>query len=522
MHAKFNLSKDGKYLALLDNQGNVVQAFSPTFPALDTDVSYGTGQGWTETKLVAAGATARYYAPTSNSLGSTWTQPGFNDSAWASGPTGLGFVNMVPGFAVTNYKSSLSSISTVAQAQSVIDNVSNQSWTRVETASVINYMNTGGGGEFPSGDNPFPGMPIGTDYDCFVTKVTGRVHIPSAGNWTFGVNSDDGFSCTVNGQTFAFDGLRSPGDSFGTINFAAAGDYDLSLVFFENGGGSESGTVCRSGQKTSFDSTFHLVGDTANGGLSVQSVPFTGGGNGSVFVNAVKTNVQPAMLAANNTSLYTRITFDAPNLASLQSLTLKMQYDDGYVAYLNGVEVARRNAPTTVTWNSQAVEERTSDFQSTTFENIDVSAFLNSGVTGHLMATGNVLAIQVMKSSLADGDLLVVPELSQIVSTQLGNHFFVTPTPGTPNTIDTWQPDISFSVQHGFFYQPFPLAITTTTPGADIYYTLDGSTPSATHGTHYTTPITISTTATVRAVSVVTAARMGWFRRKPMSSPTTS
>ena len=198
-----------------------------------------------------------------------------------------------------------------------------------------------------------------------------------------------------------------------------------------------------------------------------------------------------------------------------------MQYDDGFVAYLNGVEVARRNAPTTVTWNSQAVEERTSDVQATTFENFDVSSFLNSGTTGHLTATGNVLAIQVMNSSLSDGDLLVVPELSQIVSTQLGNHFFATPTPGTANTIDTWQPDIAFSVQHGFFYQSFPLTITTTTTGANIYYTLDGSTPSATHGTHYTAPITISTTATVRAVSVDRRLGRAWFRRKPTSFPTT-
>ena len=208
------------------------------------------------------------------------------------------------------------------------------------------------------------------------------------------------------------------------------------------------------------------------------------------------------MQTANNTSLCVRIPFDAPNLASLQSLTLKMQYDNGFVAYLNGVEVARRNVPATVAWNSKAVVERTSDVQATTFETFDVSSFLNSATTGHLTASGNVLAIQVMKSSLSDGDILVVPELSQIVSTQLGNQFFATPSPGKANTIDTWRSDLTFSVRRGFFYQPFQLAITTTTPGANIYYTLDGSTPSATHGTHYTASITISTTATVRAVSV--------------------
>ena len=177
----------------------------------------------------------------------------------------------------------------MAQAQSVISTASNQSWTQSETAPYINYMNTGGGGEFSSSDRPFPGMAIGTEYDCFVTSVTGVVHIPSAGNWTFGVNSDDGFTCTVNGQTFAYDGLRGPSDSFGTVNFAAAGDYDLSLVGFQNYGGADLELFAASGQKSAFDSTFHLVGDTANGGLSVQSAPFTGAGTSSTFVSAVKT-----------------------------------------------------------------------------------------------------------------------------------------------------------------------------------------------------------------------------------------
>jgi hypothetical protein len=503
LHANFNLSKDGKYLALLNSQGTVVQSFSPTYPALGTDISYGTGEEVTETKLVAAGATMQYYVPTNGNFSSTWMRPAFNTTGWASGPTGLGFVNLVSGFAVTNYKSNLGSISNVAQAQSVIDNASNQSWTSSETAPFVNYMNTGGGGEFGTSDRPFPSMPIGADYDCFVVKATGRVHIPTAGNWTFGVNSDDGFSCTINGQTFAFDGLRGPGDSFGTVTFAAAGDYDLSLVFFENGGGSSLELFAAPGTKTAFDSTFRLVGDTANGGLSVKSAPFTGSGTSSAFVDAVKTNVKSAMLAANNTSIYTRIMFDAPNLTSMQSLTLKMQYDDGYVVYINSVEVARRNAPTTVTWNSQAVAERTSDVQATTFENIDLTTLLDPGASGHLRSTGNVLAIQVMRSSLTDGDMLMVPELSEITMTTAGNHFFNSPTPGAANTIDTWQPDISFSVQHGFFYQSFPLAITTMTTGASIYYTLDGSTPSAAHGTLYVGPITVSTTATVRAVSVV-------------------
>ena len=94
-----------------------------------------------------------------------------------------------------------------------------------------------------------------------------------------------------------------------------------------------------------------------------------------------------------------------------------MQYADGYVAYLNGVQVASENAPTSPTWNSLANEEQTSDVQATTYEDVDLSSFLNSSTTGHLTATGNVLAIQVLSASASPTHMLVVPELAQMTST---------------------------------------------------------------------------------------------------------
>ena len=41
LHANFALSGDGEYLALTDAEGNVVHAFSPTFPEQYTDITYG-------------------------------------------------------------------------------------------------------------------------------------------------------------------------------------------------------------------------------------------------------------------------------------------------------------------------------------------------------------------------------------------------------------------------------------------------------------------------------------------------
>ncbi len=190
----------------------------------------------------------------------------------------------------------------------------------------------------------------------------------------------------------------------------------------------------------------------------------------------------------------------------MTSLTLRVQYDDGYVAYLNGVKIASANAPAAPTWNSLANEEQSSDVQATTYEDVDVSAFLNSNTLGHLTTTGtNVLAVQVLLSSnslTTDGDMLVVPELAQVSVTQAGIHFFSTPTPGTCNTANNWQADTSFSPTDGFFSASFPLTLATSIPGGSIYYTTDNSEPSATHGTLYTGPFTIGATTIVRAVTV--------------------
>ena len=42
-------------------------------------------------------------------------------------------------------------------------------------------------------------------------------------------------------------------------------------------------------------------------------------------------------------TVYLRHTFEIDNLAAISSMAFNMDYDDGFVAYINGVEVARRN-----------------------------------------------------------------------------------------------------------------------------------------------------------------------------------
>ena len=85
--------------------------------------------------------------------------------------------------------------------------------------------------------------------------------------------------------------------------------------------------------------------------------------------------------------------------------------------------------------------------------------------------------------------------------------YFV-PTPGAANgtRFDGVVRDTVFSVKRGFYNTPQSVAITSATADAEIRYTLDGSTPTATTGTVYTGPVAISSTLVMKAA----AFKAGW------------
>jgi hypothetical protein len=59
----------------------------------------------------------------------------------------------------------------------------------------------------------------------------------------------------------------------------------------------------------------------------------------------------------------------------------------------------------------------------------------------------------------------------------------------------------TFSAATGTYASAQPVTISSTTSGATIRYTTDGSTPSATVGTVYTSPVNIASTATLKAIA---------------------
>ncbi|MGK0187874.1 MAG: hypothetical protein ACI9R3_003665 [Verrucomicrobiales bacterium] len=113
-------------------------------------------------------------------------------------------------------------------------------------------------------------------------------------------------------------------------------------------------------------------------------------------------------LFTKGTSAYLRIPFSVDDPLKYSLLTLRMRYDDGFVAYLNGVEVARANAPdddSPLAWNATAEGSRV-ESQATEF-----AAFDLSNRRSELIAGENILAIHGLNQSLDSSDFLISPEL---------------------------------------------------------------------------------------------------------------
>lgn len=208
-----------------------------------------------------------------------------------------------------------------------------------------------------------------------------------------------------------------------------------------------------------------------------------------------------------NASIYVRIPFEISSPAAVVALTLRMKYEDGFVAFLNGEPVAAANAlPEELQWNSTSTTSHP-DSEAVVFEDYTID------FAGKLVAGTNMLAFQGLNSSRGGSDFLLLPELtgeSVDLTLSASAGFFEQPTPGQPNTPLTYTgvvSNVEFSVARGFFDAPFQVEISSGTVGASVYYTTDGSVPSEVNGTTYTDPIEITTTTTLRAAAFVSGMR---------------
>ncbi len=138
-----------------------------------------------------------------------------------------------------------------------------------------------------------------------------------------------------------------------------------------------------------------------------------------------------------NTSLCFRRLFNVPSPTNVFSCKLRMKYEDGFVAFINGVEVGRANCTNVLAYNTAA---------NTALSETVVNSWTEFSFTNRLLNAGtNLLAIQGLNVSLTSSDFLLLPEVTgfgplAMSQTQV---YFSVPTPGALNGTGTSGPLLS-------------------------------------------------------------------------------
>ncbi len=407
LHANFKLGDEGEYLALIAADGvTVISALSPGYPRLSEGVSYGYGLGPGRVFVPLVPPQARYLVATSPVAGSWRGGSTFDDAAWAEGAFDFGYAGSA---AHTAYQVPFGTAGTQNYGGSLgMDFV-------VESAVEVTEL-----GVFDASSNGIAGGS---------TQLRAQLYRRDDGGTPEDPEDDFAIEALL-GQALSFT-AAAPGALEGGHRFQALG----------------SPLVLEPGAYTIVSWGYNDQNRIANQNLGVGSTDDGGGllrfngrsryGSAGAFPEVVDTHphkfgagtfryrplespfatdVEAEMKGAS-ASLLTRQRFVAAQ--DFHALRLQVDSDDGFVAWLNGSEVARLRAPAAPDHTSTATAAGDSR-QSFT-------------IPGSALHQGeNVLAIQGLNLSAGDADFHLDAELSAETAASGWVHFF-TPTPGAAN-----------------------------------------------------------------------------------------
>ncbi|MBN2279846.1 MAG: CotH kinase family protein [Candidatus Marinimicrobia bacterium] len=269
------------------------------------------------------------------------------------------------------------------------------------------------------------------------------------------------------------------------------------------------------------------------------------------------------LIPVGTISLYARKKFTLNTPEDIKKVVLSLDYDDGFVAYLNGVEIARSNVQGyPPAFNEAAIVPHEAVLYTLQPpENFAITDFKNILVPGE-----NMLAVEIHNAGTSSSDFSFIaflslasqqlPEGSPDVSTYLefsaadfhtnfklssdgetlilsdqnatiieqvdlpalptdvslgrkpDGHgswqYFYEATPGGPNSTQgysTLPPTVSFDLDPGFYAHTINLALVASDDSSSIYYTTDGSVPDV-ESSLYQNPIRLSSTQVIRARAI--------------------
>ncbi|MHB9007817.1 MAG: lamin tail domain-containing protein [Limisphaerales bacterium] len=447
LHTNFKLGATGEYLALLEpDRRTVSTAFVPDFPPQVTGISYGLPIHSGIFPLVPRGAPGRFHVPIDDRDAAAWLAVGFPDSTWTPVTSGIGFDTQPSPVLVP-----------------VADSVEDWSPQGVQGHRGWVY------GYYDKSKDALPGFVPG-DFTPFPRSESN--HSP-ANHW--------------NGTSYRWPAATSPwdliGQSEGHPNGTAsggehwvirrwsssvagdlqvrwrlaksmAGGAGVTARLFHNGTQRDVLTIA-GGEVTGVTRTAELPGVAVGDFISLALTPIGVGGatddrsdaaHFSMTIlapgtldNLIGTDVGAAMHGAN-ASAYLRLPFVLTNVAEVARLNLRVRYDDGFVAWLNGAEVARRNAPTGSA--GKAIADSAQDWSPEGAQGVDGwyygyfdQEFDLTAYRDFLQPGTNLLCLQGLNETATDTEFLLVPELTaeRVILDLGGRGYFATPTPGEVN-----------------------------------------------------------------------------------------
>jgi hypothetical protein len=435
LHTDFQLASGGEHLALVKPDGvSVAFSYGSRFPVQVPEVSFGVPIQQTKVSLISSATPAKLLVPADDSPAAGWTDPDWNDSGWMAVGTAIGYeVEGQPPVPILVADSAAEFSGKQGQDNwfygyynRSIDSVSGYQIADFTAfpqdngaPSALNFWN-GTTWDWFRGDPPW--TEIGQTYTRPNGVNSGQEHWPIR-RWVSNVAG----TVTVQWKLAKQD---PNGKGVTGRVFHHGSQKDIAIIAGDNTEGVIKTIVIPDVKVGDFiDFALSATGlanatdDSADGSFLSATIHVTAG-----LGSQIQSNVQSAMRNVNATA-YLRIPFSVTDPSGFQFLTMKMKYDDGFIAYLNGVEVARRNAPDEPIWNSTALEPR-ENVDAVQFEEFDLSRSL-----GLLHVGMNALAIHALNASAGDADFLILPELEAVTGTMEfdSRRYFSLPTPGALN-----------------------------------------------------------------------------------------
>jgi hypothetical protein len=485
LHTNFKLDAAGDFLSLTAPNGTTATQLSPQYPPQFPDVSYGIEMLISNTTLVASNASIVYCIPTNSADDATWTLPEFAATGWRTGTNGIGYetglydpqeesfyLKVLDTQPVAYWR--LNETNGPAAVNAGTEGIEDQAGY-IGTFFLTNagprppqfgYFETNNNAPYFNGADAYVNGPYQLLDDLPAFTLAGWIKpmaTPGYRTGLFGQNDTIEFGfidpTTLNVWTVHGSTSYTWPYPINQWHYVAAVGGNGTLALFVDGQRVASLAV---NPATFGDSEFDF--NIGGGGVWDPTGNYFAGqiDEVAVWYRALAANELAALVATNaervdytpyiatdvrslmygsNAAAYVRIPFTVADPASFTGLELRVRFDDGFAAYLNGHLVASSNAPTTLAWNSAATQ-RHLDLDAVKWIQFDLGSALP-----YLQAGANVLAIQGLNVAATNTDFLLQAQLvaQTILDTGATWRYFTQATPGGPNGLSSadWGPIIT-------------------------------------------------------------------------------